>query len=78
MGKKNLKCPPIFGYDPPELVSVHGWLKHGFGNTKSVLGRVRNNIHEVYVACELRHYRLYVKWVLYKLHVSVARAGDGS
>ena len=32
----------------------------------------------VYVARELRHYRLYVKWVLYKLHVSVARAGDGS
>ena len=27
---------------------------------------------------QLRHYRLYVKWVLYKLHVSVARAGDGS
>ena len=31
-------------------------------DSKSVLGRVRNNIHEVYVACELRHYRLHVKW----------------
>ena len=60
---------------------VHQWhVQHGAPGarapplplTKSVLGRVRNNIYEVlpYVVHELRHYRLYVKWVLYKLHVS--------
>ena len=44
---------------------------------KSVLGRVRNNIHEV---LRIRCARVAspLKWVLYKLHVSVARAGDGS
>ena len=61
------------------VFKIHMLIQTRLIMIKSVLGRVRNNIHEVlpYVARELRHYQLYVKWVLYKLHVSVARAGDG-